>query len=250
MKDYDFSEFTSFKVDFAYDNKIMIATFDRPPANAFAQETYEELSKMMDFIAGNEEICVFIFQSTGRFFSAGADVKALAVITPQTTAIRRMVLRKAARDLYSCPVPMISAVHGIAAGAGATFAACADILFASPEATFSLPEINIGVVGGAKAMSRMLPAHKVRAMSLTGLPVSAEEIYRWGGIEQIVPKEELHAVTLEYAKKIADKGALAVRLWKESFVVNESVGAREGLLIEMCFSQELAHFSPKPAIRK
>ena len=237
-----------YDLEVIYHGKILVVTLNRPPVNAFIKESYEELSAIISDVNNNQQLCALVLRSGGRLFSGGADVKQLAKDNPQEAAIRRAALRKAGSDLYTCSIPVIAAVNGAAVGAGAVFSASADVIIASESAFFSIPEIDVGVVGGAKGLSRFLPPQKVRTMALTGMKISAEEAFRLGGVEAVVPEEKLYDKAIEYAKVIADKGAIAVRKWKEALLVTENVGPREGLLIEQCLSQELGLFSPKPTI--
>lgn len=239
-----------FEVTHTYDNRILVVTLNRPPVNALIKEIYQELSSIINYANENLEICAVILQSKGRLFSAGADVLQLAKDSPEEAAIRRPVLRKVAYDLYNCAVPLITAVNGAAIGAGAVFAATGDIIIASEDAFLAIPEINVGVVGGAKGLSRLIPPQKIRALALTGNRISAQEIYQYGGIEAIVPQDQLHFKALEYAKGISDKGSLAVRKWKEALLITENLGPREGFMIEQCLGQELTLLSPKPSVKK
>lgn len=231
---YEFFELS--KVE---DNKILVITFNRPPVNALTQACYEELIHIMNMIANDKQISAAVLKSSNRLFSAGADVKVLEKDTEKQAAIRKDFLRKAIKSLYECPVPLITAVNGAAVGAGAIFAACGDIVIASDDAFFSLPEINVGIIGGAKGLSRFLPPQKVRTMVLTGMKVSAVEAYRLGGVETVVGKEQLLKKALEYARTIADKGYYATRKWKESLLMTENLGPLEGFYLEQTLSQEL-----------
>lgn len=225
-------------------------TLNRPPVNAFIKESYQELSSIMNYVNGNSELCSVILRSEGRLFSAGADVKQLAGDTVEEAAVRRAVLRQAGTDLYTCAVPLIVAVNGAAVGAGAGFASYGDIIVASENAFFSIPEINVGVVGGAADLKRLLPPQKIRALALTGKSISAKEVYQYGGVESVVPEEELYDEALKYATAIADKGVLAVRKWKEALLVIENVGLTEATFIEQCLSQELFLLSSSPTVKK
>lgn len=229
----------NFKLNYEHDNKVLVVTFNRPPVNAFSYEAYEEVSEIVDYVKKEEGIGALVFRAEGKVFSAGADIKELAKSTAKHATERRQVLRKAGTDFQECPVPVISAVHGGATGAGATFSASADFVIASPEAFYSLPEIDVGVVGGAKELEGFLPIKKVKMMALTGEKVYAEEIHRLGGIEKVVSKEELYDTALNYAKTIADKGIVIARKWKEALIATAGVGLDEGNLIEQGISQEL-----------
>ena len=250
MLDKFLGELKYFQVEKVYDNKVLVVTMNRAPVNAFVKESYIEISAIMNYINNDMELCAMVFNSSQKIFSAGADVKQLAKDTVEEAAMRRPILRKAGADFYSCAIPMVVAVNGAAVGAGAVFAACGDIIVAAENAFFSIPEINVGVVGGAKGLSRLLPPQKVRALALTGGRISAQEVLQYGGLEAVVPEEQLFEKALDYAKVVADKGSLAVRKWKESLLLIESVGPREGLLIEQCLGQELSLLSPAPSIKR
>lgn len=245
----DFEQFKSFKVEYASSDRILIMTLNRPPLNTFVIETYEEISKIVSIAATNKKICAIIFRAEGKYFSAGADVSKFSG-DPKDGAIRRLTSRKAAADFYACPVPVIVAVQGAAIGAGMMFAACADIILATEQVFFAMPEINVGVIGGAKVISRLLPQQKIRMMVLTGLRVPVTDVYRLGGVEEIVPSEKLFSTAMKYAEMITDKGSMEARMWKESLVVNEAVGPREGFLIENCLSQELYHFHSNTKVKR
>jgi|SRR5690625_626713 len=232
-------KFKYYELKRVHDKKVLIVTFNRAPVNALTQKCYEELIDIMNIVQNDECICSVVLQSGNRLFSAGADVNNLKNDTEILATIRKDFLRKAIKCLYECPVPLICAVNGGAVGAGAIFAACGDIVLASEDAFFSLPEINIGIVGGAKGLSRFLPQQKVRAMVLTGMKVPAEEAYRLGGVEEVVEKEGLTDKALDYAKAIADKGYYASRKWKESLILTERLGPLEGFYVEQTLSQEL-----------
>jgi len=236
--------FQNFEVAFAEeDSRIVIVTMNRPPVNALTSTSYEEVCAIVQMLHDNQHISAVVLRSEGKVFCAGADVKTLASDTMQDAAIRRALLRKAAHEFYNAPVPIIAAVQGGAVGAGAILAASSDIVIASDNAFFALTEIDIGVVGGAKGLSRFLPPQKIRAMVFTGQRVPASEAYRLGGVEAVVSPDELLPTAMNYAKLIASKGSIAVRKWKESLLLTESVGPREGFMIEMCLSQELGLFS-------
>lgn len=226
-----------------YENKVMTISFNRSPVNALTKECYIELLDILTEISHDEEICVAVLRSSNRLFSAGADINNLKNDNPQQAAIRREHFRRCVETLYKFPVPLVCAVNGAAVGAGAILAACGDIIVAADDAFFSLPEINVGAIGGAKSLSRFLPAQKIRAMVLTGNAVSADEAYRLGGVESIVDVTDLEEKAMEYARGIADKGYLAARKWKQALIVTESVGTLEGLYIEQTLGQELSVLS-------
>ncbi|WP_067726521.1 enoyl-CoA hydratase-related protein [Oceanobacillus damuensis] len=246
LKENFLNELKYFKVSFENDNKILIVTINRPPINAFIKESYIELMSIINYVNSNESIGVMMLKSDVRLFSAGADTKRLDSDNLKQASIRRSILRKTISEFYNCLVPVICAVNGAAVGVGAVFAASSDIIIASDKAFFALPEIDVGLVGGAKGISRIFPPQKIRTMALTGKRIYAEEVYRYGGIEEIVPEDELYDKALEYAKTISDKGVYAVRKWKESFLITENPNSIDSyIMIEQCINQELVPFTSK-----
>ncbi len=237
LKQYNF-----YKLELVSDNRVLVVTLNRPPVNAFVKECYEELRSIVSYANQNMEIATLLLKADGRMFSAGADVKQLAIDSEDsaaTVATRRVVLRKSVDDLYTCEAAVVVAVHGAVIGVGAELAACGDIIVAADDAYFSIPEIKIGLVGGASGLSRLLPPQKVRAMALTGSKLPVADIYRLGGIEAVVPKDELYDTALEYAINIADKGTAVVRKWKEALVTTEGMRIGEAGLVESNLSGEL-----------
>lgn len=239
-----------YKLELVSEQRILVVTLNRPPVNAFIKESYLELIDIINHVNNSTTICTMVLRSEANIFSAGADVKQLAKDDAIASAIRRPILRKVGYELYTCSVPLVVAVNGAVVGAGAGFAACGDIIVGSEDAYFSIPEINIGVVGGATDLQRMLPPQKVRALGLTGGKISVQEIFSYGGIESVVAKEDLYDEALKYAEIVADKGYLAVRKWKESLLLTENVGVMEGTFIDQCLSQELSAQSPSPEVKK
>ena len=93
--------------------------------------------------------------------------------------------------MYDCEVPVIAAVHGFCLGGGIGLAGNADIVVASDDATFGLPEVDRGALGVATHLARFVPQHKLRAMFLTGAMITAAELLAFGTVERVVPRAEL-----------------------------------------------------------
>lgn len=231
--------YKNFKVNLTNENRILIVTFDRPPVNALTQESYEELSSIVEYVNTHSEICAVVLRAEGKVFCGGADIKVLAKATPADDVIRRPKLRKVWEDLYHCSVPVICELNGAAAGMGAVLVGCSDVIIASENAYFVIPEINIGLVGGAKGLSRILPDQKIRTMALTGMKCTAQEAYRLGAIETIVNEDELGSTAMMFAETISNKGYRAVRKWKEALLLTESVSIKEGMMLEQTLNLDL-----------
>ena len=138
-----------------------------------------------------------------------------------------------------CKKPVIAAINGPALGAGWGMAAMCDILYASENAVVGLPEIDVGLMGGARHSMRVLGHSLVRRMLLTGYRVPAAELYRRGVIEACVPQAELMATVMETAKTIAAKSPVASRIAKHALATIEGMGIRDGYRFEQNMTAEL-----------
>jgi enoyl-CoA hydratase len=141
--------------------------------------------------------------------------------------------------VYDCPVPVISAVHGYCLGGGIGIAGASDLVLASDDATFGLPEIDRGAMGGATHAMRMFGMQRARHMLLTGESLSAQEAYRLGGVFAVVPREKLRDAALELAAKIASKSPRAVKLAKWALNGIELLDIKKSYRFEQGFTLEL-----------
>jgi enoyl-CoA hydratase/carnithine racemase len=116
----------------------------------------------------------------------------------------------------------------------------------SENASFGQPEINLGIIpggGGTQRLPRLVGEGKAMEMILTGEIINAQEAFRWGLVNQVVPADQLEAKTMEIANRIADKSPIALRLAKEAVKLASRSNLDEGLrrevdLFALCFSSE------------
>ena len=141
--------------------------------------------------------------------------------------------------VYDCPVPVISAVHGYCLGGGIGIAGASDIVLASQDATFSLPEIDRGALGAATHLMRLFGMQKTRRMLYTGESIDAQEALRLGGVEAVVPREKLREEAMALASKIAGKSPKALRLAKWSLNGIELLDVKKSYRFEQGFTLEL-----------
>ena len=156
-----------------------------------------------------------VLRADGRGFCAGVDIKEL------TTHPERIVAVNAGnyasfRAVHRNPVPVIVAVHGFVLGGGIGLAGAADIVVAAECATFGVPEVDRGALGGGAHLQRLFPVQKVRAMYFTGDPITASEAHRLGAVERVVVKSELRETAMAIARRIAGKSPDMIRLAKEA----------------------------------
>lgn len=212
---------------------VEIVTIDRPPVNALVDGMYRELAEIFASFADDPDIRCAILTATGsRAFVAGADVNEFVELAPSNGASYMRVRREAFRAMHECAIPVIGAVNGPALGAGLVLCTLCDILVACERASFGLPEINVGVLGGAKHFSRLVPAQVLRRMALTGERIPATELQSYGGISRVVPQDRVLEAALEIADQIAAKSPTATRLAKDALNLIESMTLETGYHVE------------------
>jgi len=197
------------------DGAIAEVIFDFPPVNAFNGATWNEIPKIIDDLGRREDIKVILLRSEGKGFCAGVDIKELADDGSAIVGVNKGNF-ETGRAIHHCEVPVIVAAHKFIIGGGVIMCGAADIVIASDDAYFSLPEIDRGAMGGAAHLQRMLGVAKVRAAFLTGGKIPAQEAYRLGGIEKVVPRDELVETAMGYANTLAEKSRDALRIAKQA----------------------------------
>lgn len=232
---------------------IATVTMDAPPVNAQSKEFVEELTSVFDELNETVGVRVIILTGAGKCFSAGADIKARSKMgdaVPGDTSRHLRRTREVGFVIMESNIPVIAAVNGPALGAGLGLAVCADIIVASDNAVFGLPEIDIGLMGGVRHSMRIFPHSLTRHMVLTGWRVPAEELYRRGIIEACVPREELMDVAMKIAKNMASKSPAALRLAKRAINTVETMGLKDGYRFEQNLTVEMTkHDDSKEAMR-
>jgi enoyl-CoA hydratase len=134
---------------------------------------------------------------------------------------------------------VVTAVQGFCLGGGIGLAGNSDIVIASDDATFGLPEVDRGALGAATHLSRLVPLHKARAMVYTSATATAAELQEFGSVLHVVPKDELRAKALEVAGSIAEKDPTVIRMAKESLAAIDLWDVHKSYRIEQSYTFEL-----------
>ncbi len=229
-------------IDLQVRDHVAVVTLQRPPVNATNRAMRLELTRLFDAIGDRQNIRAVVLTGAGKTFCAGADIKERTELTGEPGEYNE--LNRLAREMFysilECPKPVVAAVNGHALGAGMAIALCCDILLASQDAVFGMPEIDVGLAGGVKYLQRHLPPSKVRRLLLTGQRISAPELYRLGVLEECVPPDELMPQAMAVAGEIASKSPMTVRLLKESFTAVENMSLRDGYRLEQNVSKAMS----------
>src|SRR4029077_19944740 len=146
---------------------------------------------------------------------AGVDIKELQADPDAIVGVNRGCY-EAFAAVYECAVPVIAAVQGFCLGGGIGLAGNADIVIASDDTTFGLPEVDRGALGAATHLARLVPQHRMRAMVYTGEAATAAELHSYGSVLQVTPVAQLRETALGLARRIAVKSPTIIRRAKES----------------------------------
>jgi enoyl-CoA hydratase len=212
---------------------VLVVTIDNPPVNAVNIELFTQLRNVFEGIEADGKIRAVVLTGAGtRAFIGGADVKSFLNRVPGNSLNRSRVSRACFDAIRECVVPVIGAINGPALGAGLVIAAACDVLVASENATFGLPEINVGILGGAKHLSLLVPQKLLRWMALSGSRLRAAEMAAFGSVLQVVPGEHLLPRALALADELAGKSPPGLRLQKECLNMIEEMGLYDGYHVE------------------
>jgi len=233
-------------------DKVAVVTLDNPPVNAYSKEFAEELIEVFDELNDTPEVRCIVVTGRGKIFSAGADIKnrqAVGDVKGETYRHLRRT-REVSNCIMECNKAVITAVNGPALGAGLGPVIAADIVLASESAVFGLPEIDIGLMGGARHAMSFFPKTLARRMILTGYRVPAAELYRRGIIEACLPPEQLMEEAMTMARIIASKSPKALSLAKRAINTVEHMPLRDGYRFEQNLTVEMTrHEDSKEAMR-
>lgn len=204
---------TAFKVEI--NEGIAELVINKPPVNALDSSEWLALAAQIDALGADETVRVLIIRSEGRGFCAGVDIKELDA-NPDLIVKVNAGNYATFKAIHRCTVPVIVAVHGFVLGGGIGMTGAADIVVASRCATFALPEVDRGAMGGGAHLQRLFPVQKVRYMFFTGETVTAPDAMQYNFIERLVERDELVATARDIAAKIAAKSPAMIRIAKEA----------------------------------
>ena len=189
----------------------------------------------------SEATRVVVLRAEGRGFNAGVDIKELQAEQNGHQALVKVNqgCYDAFAAVYECAVPVVAAVQGFCLGGGIGLVGNADVIIASEDAFFGLPEVDRGALGAATHLSRLVPQHKMRAMMYTSANATAQELHAFGSVLEVVPKERLRDAALALAKEIAGKDPAVIRAAKQSLNGIDLWDVKKSYRFEQGFTFEL-----------
>jgi len=225
---------------------IATITFNRPKAlNALNSALLGEFSEALDEIAADENIRVLVLTGSGdKSFVAGADITQLATYNCLTAKNFAQEGHAIIARLQQLPIAVIAAVNGFALGGGTEIAIACDFIYASDNAKFGQPEINLGLIpgfGGTQRLPRLIGANLAKELVFTGKMISAAEAEKIGLANKVVPQDQLMEEVMKTAREIASKGKASLRAAKQAINNGLNTDLATGIHIEveafgMCYA--------------
>jgi enoyl-CoA hydratase len=222
------------------DDGIRVVTMAHPPVNALPVQGWFDLARALDEAGADLNTKVVVLRAEGKGFNAGVDIKEM-----QNTEGFDALLGAnkgcfaAFKAVYECAVPVIAAVNGFCVGGGVGLVGNADIVVASDDAYFGVPEVKQGALGAATHMARLVPQHLMRTLYFTARTIKAADLVQHGSVYEVVPRDELDAAALRIAADIADKDTRVIRAAKEALNGIDPIDVNKSYRFEQGFTFEL-----------
>jgi len=233
-------------VDYRVEDGIAVLELSDPPANAYSYEMMRRLDEAVLEARMDDSVHVLVLRGAGdKFFSAGADIRMLASMTPRFKYYFCLHANETLNRLEHTPKLVVAALNGHAVGGGLEIALAADLRIARRGAgKIGLPEVALGVLpgtGGTQRLSRLVGKSRAIELMATGRLFSFEEAAELGLVNQVFDSESFFERVMEYARQFCPPGkaALAVGLIKRSVQSGLEAGFSEGLAIERELQQQL-----------
>jgi len=219
---------------------VATVVIDFPPVNAVPAAGWLTIAELVTAAGSDPGTRAVVLAAEGRGFCAGVDIKEM-----QRTAGHEALLAAnrgcaaAFAAVYDCPVPVIAAVQGFCLGGGIGLAGNADLIVASDDATFGLPEVDRGALGAATHLARLVPPQLMRTMVYTCRTVTAADLHRFGTVHEVVPATRLRSTARALAGEIAAKDPVVIRRAKEALNGIDPVDVKKSYRFEQGFTFEL-----------
>jgi enoyl-CoA hydratase len=228
----------SVTAEYESDGRVAIVTLNRPHAdNAITTEMGDRLTEIMETIAVRPTVRVVILTGAGdRAFSVGSDLRQRKNMTKEDWLRQRQNFDRTLYTVRQLRKPIFAAVNGVAYGGGSELAQSVDFIIASKTATFGQPEAMIGLAAGGGSpvfLPRLLPPGRALQMLMTGAPITAQEAYRLGMVNELHAPDELMDAARAIAVTIASNSPTAVQAVKRAVRTGEGQPIEQAIAIMM-----------------
>lgn len=218
------------------EDHVAVVTINNPPANALGTQVMKEIDQIFSECLKDPQVKAVVFTGAGPAFISGADIREIGTLNSaqkgeEATAQGQAVLNR----IEKMTKPVIAAINGFCLGGGLELAMACHIRIASERARFGQPEINLGIMpgfGGTQRLTRIVGKATAIELILTGDMISSAEAKAIGLINKVVPEADLLKQSIGLAKKITQKGQVAVQKALEAIHAGEDSPLEEGLRFE------------------
>jgi enoyl-CoA hydratase len=216
---------------------IATVRFNRPgKLNAISPEMIDDLRKLVTDVRADPSARVVIFTGNGRAFCAGADIAALAKVGGPSDFMSFIEsVQMALNGIEDLDRPTIAAINGIAYGGGCEISLCCDFRIIAEDTSIGVPEIKIGLLpgaGGTQRLPRMLPTAIAKQMIYTGEPLSAQQAFHHGLVNEIAPIGHALEVAVQWARKLLKLPSVALRCGKLLVDIAQNGSLKTGIEAE------------------
>ena len=216
---------------------VGVIKFNRPKAlNALNGDLLAEMGQALDEIEKDHAVRVLILTGEGeKAFVAGADIAFMVNLSPLEARRFSLVGHDIGTRLENLPIPVIACVNGFALGGGTEMALACDFIYASENAKFGQPEINLGIIpgfGGTQRLPRLVGKGMAKELCMTGVMITAREAKEIGLVNKVFPPDKLWEETMKTANLIASKGKVSLRAVKQCVDRGYDTDLRRGCQIE------------------
>jgi len=232
---------TAIKIEHS-DSRLDIR-LDRPEKrNALNSELITSLTEAFEKVTADSDVKVIVLSGNGKDFCSGADLESVRKIADSSFEENLSDANELLRlfvAIRRCPVPVIAMVHGKALAGGCGLATACDLVIASDDAVFGLPEVERGALGAATHLSRLVPQHMMRRLFFTAATVDAATLHQFGSVHEVVPRADLDEAALRVARDIAGKDTRVIRAAKEALNLIDPQRVNASYRMEQGFTFEL-----------
>lgn len=222
------------------DDGICLVTMDAPPVNALTVQGWFDLAQAVTDAGNDPAVKAVVLRAEGKGFNAGVDIKEMQHHSgfDHLLGANRGCFA-AFKAVYECAVPVVSAVNGFCLGGGVGLVGNSDVVLASDDAYFGVPEVNQGALGAATHMARLVPQHMMRTLYFTARTIAAADLVQFGSVLEVVPRDRLDEAALAVAGEIAAKDGRVIRAAKEALNFIDPVDVNASYRMEQGFTFEL-----------
>ncbi len=219
-------------------DKIVVLTIDHPPVNSFNTQVVTELDQAIDELLADDEVKAIVITGGGtNAFVAGADIPEILKLLDQPGGLK--MASKQGQGLLlkieKATKPVIAAIHGFCLGGGLELAMACHVRICSDRARLGQPEINLGIIpgwGGTQRLARLAGKGKAIELILTGDMITAQEAYRLGLVNKVVPAGAVLKEARGLARKIVSKSKFPIAATLRAITDGLAVTIEEGMQVE------------------